>query len=213
MAKCPACKSKRVYKGYRLAPLPLRLVRIHEFLCEDCNLQFRAFSLLPPRTRRRKNGNKKHSHQAHRHTTEEAVPEAQDRAHTVEKINAKPIEKLMVAQAPGATSAPVNRSPIVPPTTVSTAAEPTENVAPQQWQMSAQALEEASARHTKTDSDRSSRSHRSHQVCPHCGATDTERRRRKMWEKMAFAFTTIRAYNCRICGGDFYAKRKQKSGE
>ncbi|HEX4947448.1 MAG TPA: hypothetical protein VFZ34_12320 [Blastocatellia bacterium] len=70
-----------------------------------------------------------------------------------------------------------------------------------QWEMPAEALEEFESR----------RSHRSHQVCPSCGTTDTERRRRKLWEKAAFAFTSIRAYKCRICGLDFYARRKPKA--
>lgn len=211
MAKCPACTSKRVYKGYRLAPLPLRLVRIHEFLCEDCNLQFRAFSVLPPKTRRRKNGNKKNKHTQTDASSVSQV-EAQEYTATVRQTNSTPIEKLMVAQAPSAKSASasvnqtVSATP-VPPSEPPAPAPPAKTAAPQ-WQMSAQQLEEAAARHS---SGESKRSHRSHQVCPHCGATDTERRRRKLWEKIAFAFTTIRAYNCRICGGDFYAKRKVKS--
>ncbi len=209
MAKCPACTSKRVYKGYRLAPLPLRLVRFHEFLCEDCNLQFRAFSVFPPKTRRRKNGNKKHNNHTQPDASLVSQTEVQEFKTTVAKTNSTPIEKLMVAQAPGSVGVNQVVSPKpVPPPSEPTAPAPLPKNATPQWQMSAQELEEASARHSSGDTKRA---HRSHQVCPHCGATDTERRRRKLWEKLAFVFTTIRAYNCRICGGDFYAKRKPKA--
>ncbi|MFN7927533.1 MAG: hypothetical protein U0Y68_06245 [Blastocatellia bacterium] len=74
-----------------------------------------------------------------------------------------------------------------------------------QWQMPAQEFEELQGKRRSH--------HRSHQICPSCGATDTERRRRKLWEKVVFAFTNIRAYQCRICGADFYARRKNKENK
>src|SRR5438105_15923251 len=50
MVVCPSCHSSKVRNGYRKAPWLLRLIRIHEFLCEHCNLQFLAFSLRAPKS-------------------------------------------------------------------------------------------------------------------------------------------------------------------
>lgn len=198
MVKCPACRSDRVYKGYRPAPLLLRLIRIHEFLCEGCNLQFRAFSLLSPRSRRRKGKNRKDHSQDNVRLIEpnpqvkivEPVPVPQKNPH------ANPL--LAQATSAGAMSV----TPSLPPPAKPAASEAAKPTIKAQWQMPAEALEELETRR---------QSHRSHQTCPQCGTSDTERRRRKLWEKVAFAFTSIRAYKCRICGEHFYARRKPKT--
>lgn len=198
MAKCPACRSDRVYKGYRPAPLLLRLLRFHNCLCENCNLQFRGFSFLPPRSRRQK-GKKNHSQQNSRIIEPdtpvkitEPAPMSQSHTH----LQSNPL----IAQAASAGAS--GGSQPLPPKAMPTQSESTKPTIKGQWEMPAQTLAEL---------ETSRRSHRSHQVCPHCGATDTERRRRRLWEKAAFVFTTIRAYKCRICGSDFYARRKQKT--
>ncbi len=200
MATCPACQSERVYRGYRLAPLLFRLIRIHEFLCEGCNLQFRAFSVLPPRTRTRKGKTRKPA------LPLANLPEDAMVVPIINEPNAKnvPSDNSRRIQAMSAASSGGNQT--VPTRPMPTQSEITSQAPPPQkkWEMSAQTLDEL-------ESNRKSR--RSHQVCPHCGATDTERRRRKLWEKLVFAFTQIRAYNCRICGGDFYARRKKKDEE
>lgn len=194
MAKCPACRSTRVYKGYRLAPLLLRLLRIHEFLCENCNLQFRGFSILPPRSRSRK-GKKSNSQKNSRIIEPDPPVKITEPA-----SQAPPRPNPLLAQA--ASTGAAGASQPLPPKAMPTQSETAKSTIKGQWEMPAEALD---------DLEKSRRSHRSHQVCPNCGATDTERRRRKMWEKAAFAFTTIRAYKCRICGSDFYARRKQKA--
>lgn len=198
MAKCPACRSTRIYRGYRPAPLLLRLFFIHDFLCENCNLQFRRFSLTPPRSRRRRSKkNTSHSHQSS-HSTEGAssvtVPES--------RPTPQPLNTPVLAQAQSATGSGLGQAvPSKPMTSQKEPPSPPTPI-PEQWPTPAQALEEYESRR---------HSHRSHQVCPHCGAADTERRRRKLWEKAIFAFTNIRAYQCRICGADFYARRKKKT--
>ena len=198
MAKCPACRSNRVYKGYRPAPLLLRLLRIHEFLCENCNLQFRGFSILPPRSRSRKG--KKSSSQKSSRIIEPDPPVKITESASQSQSRTYPQPNPLMAQAASAGTSSASQT--LPPKAMPTQNESAKTTIKGQWEMPAEALE---------DIEKSRRSHRSHQVCPNCGATDTERRRRKMWEKAAFAFTTIRAYKCRICGSDFYARRKQKA--
>ena len=41
--RCPRCKSPRVQRGFNDAPLPLRLVGLHELLCNRCGLEFKGF--------------------------------------------------------------------------------------------------------------------------------------------------------------------------
>lgn len=194
MANCPACRSTRVYKGYRPAPFLLRIFFIHDFLCENCNLQFRGFSLTPPRSRRRKS--KKSSDQS---PTGSGYAEATSTVAVADALPPNPV----IAQANAATASGMSQA--LPTTPMSSHKNsPPPSTVQGQWQMPAQALEELEGKR---------RSHRSHQVCPTCGATDTERRRRKLWEKVIFVFTTIRAYQCRICGADFYARRQSKESE
>lgn len=190
MANCPACRSTRVYKGYRPAPLFLRIFFIHDFLCENCNLQFRGFSLTPPRSRRRKG--KKSSDQSQ---TSSGYAEAKPSVAATDSLQTNP----SMAQANRASASGMSQA--LPATSMPSHKQPPPHSTVQgQWQMPAQELEQLEGK----------RRHRSHQVCPTCGATDTERRRRKLWEKAIFAFTTIRAYQCRICGADFYARRQNK---
>ena len=190
MAKCTACQSQRVYRGYRRAPLILQMFRIHEFLCEDCNLQFRAFSLLGPRTRKRK-----------KHKKEETEPQAFSVEYKAPKPVAETVIRTTVGQpitiqsAATTATSPMTAKPEIPKASSTIKAK---------WEMPADALKE------HEEKQKSKRSVRSHQVCPQCGSSDTERRRRKLWEKVAFSFTVIRAYNCRICGSDFYARRKSQ---
>ena len=198
MAKCPACRSDRVYKGYRPAPLLLRLLRFHNCLCENCNLQFRGFSILPPRSRTRKG--KKNNAQKNSRIIEPDTPIKITESAPMSQPRNNPQSNLLMAQAASAGASSVSQP--LPPKAMSTQSEPAKSTIKGNWEMPAEALEEL---------ETSRRSHRSYQVCPNCGATDTERRRRKMWEKAAFAFTTIRAYKCRICGSDFYARRKHKT--
>ncbi len=63
--RCPRCKSTQIQRGYDDAPIPLRLVGLHELLCNKCGLEFRgldpfgsfkrapSFKLEAPGNRRR----------------------------------------------------------------------------------------------------------------------------------------------------------------
>jgi ribosomal protein L32 len=194
MATCPACKSSKVYEGYRRTSLIGRVFRVHEYLCEHCNLQFQAFSLRSPRQKKRRSRSSgdpfssfiiKYSGQG------SASPEP--------PAAAPPAAASHVSSAAGRPRAEVTAPPPFsdgPPPDGQP--EEARGVA-----MDLAALQEKAQRH---------RSHRSHHVCPQCGSTDTERRRRRLWERVAFYFSDIRAYVCRICGASFYARRKHKSG-
>src|SRR5690349_9053716 len=52
MVVCPSCGSSRIRNDYKPAPIWLRLMGVRGLLCDNCNFPFRAFSPLPPKTRR-----------------------------------------------------------------------------------------------------------------------------------------------------------------
>ena len=41
--QCPRCKSPRVQRGYNDAAFPLRMLGLHELLCNRCGLEFKGF--------------------------------------------------------------------------------------------------------------------------------------------------------------------------
>jgi transposase-like protein len=192
MPTCPACKSSKVYEGYRRTSLIGRLLRVHEYLCEHCNLQFQAFSLRSPRAmkRRSRSSDEQFSNfivkDINKHPSPPKQPTADQAA----------VSHTSAAGHPRAEVAPQ------PPARSDARAAADRPEQPGGSALNLSALQEK-AQHR--------RSHRSRHVCPQCGATDTERRRRRLWERVAFYFTDVRAYACRICGSSFYARRKHKS--
>jgi len=46
----------------------------------------------------------------------------------------------------------------------------------------------------------------SSRICPHCGSSDTRRRRRSRWERVFLALSEKRPFWCNGCGGSFYIK-------
>lgn len=183
MVRCPVCKSGKVYQGYRKPSFILRFFRIHEFLCEYCNLQFQAFALREPRRKKRRQPG------SHEEEFNRAINQPLDSPRV-----AQPRAVQQMAAATSQTG--------VGPVAASHQSERQETPQKAGALLNLSALPEQTPHH---------RSHRSRHVCPQCGSTDTERRRRRLWERIAFFFTDIRAYVCRICGASFYARRKYKS--
>ena len=40
--RCPRCNSSRIQRGYKGLAVPLRLLGMHELLCNNCNLEFKS---------------------------------------------------------------------------------------------------------------------------------------------------------------------------
>jgi len=40
--RCPRCNSSRIQRGYKGVLVPLRLLGMHELLCNNCNLEFKS---------------------------------------------------------------------------------------------------------------------------------------------------------------------------
>jgi nitrogen-specific signal transduction histidine kinase len=58
MVVCPSCKSSQIREDHKPAPFLLRLIGICVLLCDNCNHQFKAFSLG-----RHKRGQRRHKKQ------------------------------------------------------------------------------------------------------------------------------------------------------
>jgi hypothetical protein len=188
MIVCPVCQSSKIRNGYRKAPLPLRLFFIRAFLCESCNLEFHAFALRPAKSRLRRGRRK-------------AV------APSPPKVEAEPFPPPMRplhAEQPTAQPAPrFDWSAVTPPAPLDD----------ESLDRGSQAQDGGDA---VAGAERAGRHHASHhssqpdRSCPHCGSRDTRRRHRKLWERMVFGLTSIRAYSCLACGAPFYARRVRK---
>ncbi len=59
MVVCPSCGSSRIRNGYKPAPFWLRVIGMRGLLCDNCNFPFRAFSPLPPKSRRPQHAQRK----------------------------------------------------------------------------------------------------------------------------------------------------------
>lgn len=44
--RCPRCNSSRIQRGYNAVAVPLRLMKFHELLCNNCNLEFKSIDLF-----------------------------------------------------------------------------------------------------------------------------------------------------------------------
>jgi len=183
MTVCPSCHSSKVRNGYQKAPLLLRLIRVHEFLCEHCNLQFRAFSLRAPRSHAARRKRRKAD-------TFNQAPEVD-----LSLLN-HPLPK---AHRPEARRELFDRAAIA---NELSSHQPASGVSPPAY---------SNERMGEGAESGASKKHRSHQLrhaCPHCGSQETRRRHRRAWERIVFSLTDVRAYSCNACGASFYARRK-----
>jgi transposase-like protein len=179
MKVCPSCRSTKVRNGYLKPPLLLRLLFIRDFLCESCNLEFRAFALRPAKSRgvrmRRK----------------------------ANRFNEAPaVDLSMLKETQPSVRLPAKsrldfEQPVMAP--------PAEMEHALRRELQARQPESAAA-YSPAKKHLSSHSSR---PCPQCGSRDARRRHRRVWERVIFSLTEIRAYTCQSCGASFYARREK----
>lgn len=187
MVRCPGCKSGKVYEGYRKPSLLARSFRFHEYLCEHCNLQFQAFSLFSPRKKKRRT-----------QKSQEELFEA-----FIKKTDEPIVQPSASISRPASKTVNQVRAGVTTTVSVTTNNQSSDQEQPKPGTVKMHLSD--------LQQQTSQRPHRSRHVCPQCGSIDTERRRRRLWERIVFSFSDVRAYNCRICGTSFYARRKHKS--
>lgn len=231
MATCPACKGSRIRDDYKPAPLIVRLFGVRALLCDYCNHQFRAFSPLPPKSRKPR-----------------ALQRKADIFNEAPCVN---LNQLDLPASPPAPSLPPDLSVAASPlkqqkrdedenTGVAPGKEPLQALAnaaaagntmgnspklalppsdrPQVDRLDIGALrsdlkmditkvyEKGEVRAAATDAPERSEASRFTPVCPECGSTEVRRRQRTAIERAALSLTNHKAYTCRSCKASFYAK-------
>jgi predicted RNA-binding Zn-ribbon protein involved in translation (DUF1610 family) len=179
MIVCPSCGSTRIRNDYRPAPLMLRVIFIRALLCDYCNLQFRAFSLAPPRS-----GRKPHS------IANTIIKEVQIERPPLKIQRKSDLSGLGPAEDDG--SIPESAAAIIP-----IQSDLRTEIARVQEARNAKEAQEANLpkEHQKASA-----------ACPECGSSWVRRRQRSGLERAIFAFTNHKAFICRSCDASFYAR-------
>ncbi len=214
MVVCPSCGSSRIRNGYKPAPFWLRVIGIRGLLCDSCNFPFRAFSPLPPKSRRPQHTQRK----ADVFNSAPLVDLSQIQQKPVlEKHSASvatpPMERLELKVAP----APVEKlafatSSSAPSSGPSSARFVTDHTAPARSNLRTEitkikpqgTTEIIKLPHAQPASNSSS------QTCPECNSRNIKRRRRNFLERTLLTFSEHKAYSCRGCGASFYAKNEER---
>ncbi|MEP7341384.1 MAG: hypothetical protein ABI977_26880 [Acidobacteriota bacterium] len=226
MVICPSCGSSRIRNGYKPAPLWLRLIGVRGLLCDGCNFPFRAFSPLPPKSRRPHHVQRKADvfnpapmvdltqirpkppvekpgSQAIHPQVEK--PELKVAAPSTEKFELKavpsPVEKFNFA----ASSSP----------TTSAARIVTDHIAPARNDLRTEVtrIHGRGARKivgVPAPLPAQSEPNPKSQNCPECNSRNIKRRHRNFLERTLLAPSEHKAYTCRNCGASFYAKSEER---
>lgn len=204
MVTCPSCNSSRIRNDYKPAPFYLRIFGIRALLCDHCNYPFRAFSPLPPKTRRPR-----------------ALTQKADVFHSAPSVDLTQIRRTPVMEKPEfILSIPPQEkkdfldfpsSPISQPAQIVT-----EQITPVRndlrteiTRVHAQGVKTQRSGRPAAQTEQSSAS----QVCPECDSRNVKRRHRNFLERTFFAFTEHKAYACRNCGASFYARDEKHQSQ
>jgi len=214
MVICPSCGSSRIRNDYKPAPIWLRVMGVRGLLCDNCNFPFRAFSPLPPKTRRPRQSLRK----ADVFPPSPVIDLTQIRQSSpVETSDARattPPEKLGLRVVPP----PVDKfeflSPSAAPGGIITAriAPARKDLRTEVTRIHAQKIA-GTIQAAAPQQEAQIASDSAPQNCPECGASNVRRRRRNVLERTLLAFSEHRAYSCRNCGASFYAKREGREPE
>jgi rubredoxin len=214
----------------------LRIVGIRALLCDNCNYPFRAFSPLPPKSRRpqhskrkadvfnpapvidlnamRQNlpveniGNVENVEQTEIIEQPE-VPNLPDVFAALEPKTEKPELRLVTPSLEKFDFAVATSSPQTKPQ----AKIVTDYIAPVRNDLRTEITRLTAQRPTPLPISPMATSAQkpqiqSSQICPECSSQNVKRRHRNFLERTVLSFTEHKAYNCRQCGASFYAKRE-----
>ena len=220
MVVCPSCGSSRIRNGYKPASFWLRMIGMRGLLCDSCNFPFCAFSPLPPKSRRPQQAQRK----ADVFNSAPVVDLSQIQQKPVlEKhevsVGASPMERLKLKVAP----TPVEKfefatSSSSPSPVPSSARVVTDHIASARKNLRTE-ITKITALGTRGMIKVPASSPALHvqpatnsllQTCPECNSRNIRRRRRNFLERTLLTFSEHKAYNCRECGGSFYAKSEER---
>ena len=211
MVTCPSCGSTKIRNDYKPAPTVLRIVGIRALLCDNCNCQFRAFSPLPPKSRRPRGSS---ARKADVFNAKEAVdlsnlnfnppPTERHDAQLALPISAKPASSIQPMQMEVAVAGAQHQSQVV----MNQIAPVQQNLRTEITKLYEQDLKvDVGARTNETIPDMA---HLSLMTCPECGSHNIKRRKRNAFEKVFLSFTDHKPYVCRKCDSAFYSKSSEQ---
>lgn len=219
MVTCPSCGSSRIRNDYKPAPIVLRVIGIRALLCDNCNFQFRAFSPLPPKSRRPRNPTRK----AELFPAAESVPvgkvdlEKLDfSAPSTEKrepklalpLSAKPSSSIQPMQMGVAVAAGQNQPGIVSGVVMDQIAPARQDLRTEITRLYTQGANTERAANANQVFQQVGQEDGNSSVlaCPECESHNVKRRKRNLFEKTFLSFTDHKPYVCRKCEAAFYVK-------
>lgn len=200
MVTCPSCGSSRIRNDYKPAPFYLRIFGIRGLLCDHCNYPFRAFSPLPPKTRRPRAFTRK----ADVFNAAPTVDLAQISQNPIRKESElkvifpsqERLDFIVSASSPTAQEVRIITEQITPVRT---------DLRTEITRVGAQGVKPGLDNRHQAQPETSSSS----QVCPECDSRNVKRRHRNFFERTFLSFTEHKAFACRSCGASFYARNEK----
>ena len=200
MVICPSCGSSRIRNDYKPAPIYLRIIGVRSLLCDHCNYPFRAFSPLPPKTRRPR-----------------ALTQRADVFNPAPDVDLAQIKQSPVIEKPEfVRSGPPQEKLNLLVTTSSPASQQVQIVMDQITPVRNDLRTEITRIHpqgikTQSNGKRKAQLEQasSSQMCPACDSRNVRRRHRNLFERTFLSITEHKAYSCRDCGASFYARNEK----
>lgn len=198
MIICPSCGSSRIRNDYKPAPLTLRMVGIRALLCNHCNHQFRAFSLMPRKSRAP-------------HNTKQHLADVFNPAPTVDL-------KRIKHDTNGHSQKPTTRI-ILNPFPKSTESQLTvtgELILSDRRDLRTEItkLHEFGAKEVSgQNGTKQAIATQPGILCPECSSQNVRRRHRNGFERAVFSFIHYVAFTCQSCAASFYARISEPGGK
>jgi len=219
MVICPSCGSSRIRNDYKPAPFFIRVIGIRALLCDNCNFPFRAFSPLPPKTRRGRIAMQKAD-------VFNPAPEVDLTKLASDVVNEKPELKLVPSvtakqsnpvqkvQLDVVVSAIQSKSRIASDLAVPIRNDLRTEITKLHTQPERKKIElktDISAGDESPESLSQSKRNSSTQICPECDSQNIKRRHRNLMERALLSVTDHKPYVCRSCGASFYARSESQT--
>ncbi|MCI0338247.1 MAG: hypothetical protein L0226_11760 [Acidobacteria bacterium] len=192
MIICPSCGSSRIRNDYKPAPFALRVVCIRALLCDHCNRQFRAFSLVSPRSRTALQTKRE---------IDVLYPAQVVAQPALEPSQEQPLRISLNRFATPAEPQDTVSGELVTPVQTNLRTEITK--------LNEQAVKEMQGR----DELKKEPTLQSPVNCPECGSNSVRRRHRSGLERAVFSFSHHKAFICRSCSATFYARLEEDQSE
>lgn len=210
MITCPSCGSSRIRNDYKPAPVMWRVIGIRALLCDNCNCQFRAFSPIPPKSRRPKHSKRKADTFAPAKSVD--LDQLDFQMPVVERRDPKLTLPISPSPSPALSIGSIREQmtgrgqmSTVGVATVSPQARVEVAPARQNLQTEITKLytKEANA---ESNSQITGESGNAMLACPECGSRHVKRRKRNFFERLFLSFNNNRPYSCRKCDASFYSQ-------